>query len=253
MIDVRVLVVEDQGVAAEMAVAELTDTMKCDVTVAADPLEALSRLAVEPFSAVVVDMLYLPLSTEFEARRRMGLVRLTDPRLHVSGLAVLHAVRRLGLDTRTILWSSGEPNRRLHMMFAYEVLDCRVMCSKHAVANLPQALRAALGGKEYIDPMLRMYFPPPFSKPLHKTILASSKKLAIWRAMALGQHQHKAIAKTANVESSTVRKGMDEMRSRLLQFDPGCVAEGSPSAELIRYASQNWEFFLDDTVREIFP
>jgi DNA-binding NarL/FixJ family response regulator len=251
--DVRVLVVEYQGVAAEMAAAELTKTMDCEVIVAADPLEAVSRLAVEPVSAVVVDMLYLERSTEFESRRRRGQVRLTDARLHVSGLAVLRAVQRMGLNTRPVLWSSGEPNRRLHMMFAYEVLDCRVMCSKHAVANLPQAVRAALSGKEYIDPVLRMYFPPPFSKPLRKTILASSSKLAVWRAMALGQHQHKAIAKTANVESGTVRKGMDDMRSRLLEFDPGCVADGSPSAELIRYASQNWEFFLDDTVREMFP
>jgi DNA-binding NarL/FixJ family response regulator len=255
--EVRVLVVEDQGVAAEMAAAALADSMRCEVTVAVDPLEALSRMAVESFDAVVVDMLYLALSTEFEVRRRRGDVRLTDSRLHVSGLAVLHdvlqGVRRPATDTKAILWSSGEPNRRLHMTFAYEVLGCRVMCSKQAVGNLPQAVHAALADKEYIDPVLNMYFPPPFSKPLRKTILASSSKLAIWRAMALGLHQHKAIAKTANVDAATVRKGMDDMRSKLLEFDPGCAADGSPSAELIRYASQNWEFFLDDTVREMFP
>jgi DNA-binding NarL/FixJ family response regulator len=250
---VRVLVVEDQGVAADMAVAELAKTMSCDVVIAAGPMEAIARLSAGAVDVAVIDMLFLSHSNEFESRRRRGQVRLTDAWLHLSGLAVLRAVQRLGLATRTVLWSSGEPNRRLHMMFAYEALNCRVMCSKHAVANLPHAVRSALDGREYIDPVLDMHLRPAFSKSLRETILTSRTRLAVWRAMALGQHQHKAIAKLANVEPGTVRKGMDEMRSALLEFDPGCVADGSPSAELIRYASQNWEFFLDDTVREMYP
>lgn len=249
----RVLVVEDQGVAAAMATTELTSALHCEVSTTTDPLDAIDVLTADKYDVVVVDMLYLSRSHEFEARRRQGLARLTDQRLHLSGLAVLHAVGKRGLDTRPLLWTSGEPNRRLHILFAYEQLGCRVLCSKTAIAQLAPAVQAAATGSEYVDPVLRMYFPPRFSTSLHETFLSSSTKLAVWRAMALGQLQHKTIARTAGVQPSTVKKGMDDMRARLLGFDPGYPADGSPSAELIRYASQNWEFFLDDTVREMFP
>ena len=92
MIGVRVLLVEDEGMSAAMAVTELTETMSCEVTVVADPIEALVRLGREHFDVTVVDMLYLKHSEEFEKRRRRGEVRLTDARLHLSGLAVLPAV-----------------------------------------------------------------------------------------------------------------------------------------------------------------
>ncbi|WIV57976.1 response regulator [Amycolatopsis nalaikhensis] len=253
MSDVRILIVEDLGVAADMAAQTLKQAGPYTVETAHAPGQAIEILAAGRFDVVVADMLFRPDSDEFETRRRRGLVTLDDDRLHLSGLAVLDAVSQRGVRTRPVLWSSGEANRRLHMIFAHEVLGCRVLCSKEAIADLPHAVASAISGQDYIHPVLEMYLTPGFAKPLRETLLASSSRLLVWRAMALGQHQHKMIAKTAGVQPNTIKKRMDEMRKVLLEFDPGCVADGSPSAELIRYASQNWEFFLDETVRARFP
>lgn len=253
MNDVRVLIVEDLGVAADMAAHALRQAGPYTVEIAHAPREAIEMLDTGKFDVVVADMLFRSDSDEFETRRRQGSVTLDDERLHLSGLAVLDAVTRPGVLTRPVLWSSGEANRRLHMIFAHEILGCRVLCSKEAITDLPHAVAAATAGQDYVHPVLEMYLTPSFAKSLRDTILSSPSRLLIWRAMALGQHQHKVIAKTAGVQPNTVKKRMDEMRKVLLEFDPGCVADGSPSAELIRYASQNWEFFLDETVRARFP
>ncbi|KOV90126.1 response regulator [Nocardia sp. NRRL S-836] len=250
MTKAKVLLVEDEGVAAQMAVTELHSVLSCEITVVPDPVEALTRLAHEPVDLAVVDMLYQAHSVEFEQRRRLGQVKLTDRRLHLSGLAVLHAARTANPAAKTVLWTNGEPNRRLHMMFALEQLGCRVMCPKDAVGKLAAAVRAAVEEREHIDPLLRMYFPPPSAPTLAETFFTSSTRLAVWRAIALGVHEHAAIGAVVGVTAGTVRSGMDALRSRLVAFDPGCSPDGSPSAEVLRYASQNWQFFLDDTVRE---
>ncbi|MEU6156570.1 response regulator [Actinosynnema sp. NPDC047251] len=246
----RILIIEDEGMAAQMAVTELGGALPCEVTVVADPVEALVRLHRERFDVAVVDMLYQAHSVEFERRRRRGRVRLTDARLHLSGLAVLRAAHTASPATRTVLWTNGEPNRRLHMMFAHEQLGCRVMCPKDAVGKLSTAVRAAVRDRELIDPVLGMYFPLPSSPTLGETFFTSSTRLAVWRAMALGVHEHTAIGKIAGVTAGTIRRGMDGLRARLVAFDPGCTLDGPPTAEVVRYASQNWQFFLDDTVRE---
>lgn len=249
----RILIVEDEGVAAQMATTELVNAMPCEISVVATPADAIARLSHEDFHVTVVDMLCLAHSDKFEARRRNGEVRLTDPQLHLSGLAVLQAVRASKRGTAPVLWTNGEPNRRLHMMFAYEQLGCQVMCPKDAVGKLPLAVRAAVASHQHIDPVLRMHFPPLRSPSLRETFFASSSKLAVWRAMALGLHDHTAIARTVGVSAGTVRRGMDDMRTKLVAFDPGCTLDGPPTPQLVRYASQNWQFFLDDTVREFFP
>ena len=131
----HILLVEDEGFSAAMAATELTEAMPCTTTVVADPVEAPVRLDRERFDTAVVDMLYLAHSEEFEKRRRQGLIRLTDARLHLSGLAVLQAARTAGATA--VLWTNGEPNRRLHMMFAHEQLGCRAMCPKTPWASSP--------------------------------------------------------------------------------------------------------------------
>lgn len=247
----NVLVVEDEGVAGTMATTELTTALGCRITAVADPLEALARLRSERFDIAVVDMLYRAHSAEFEDRRRRGHVRLTDPRLHLSGLAVLDAASTAGVAS--VMWTNGEANRRLHMLFAYESLGCRHLCSKDVLGSLSAAVQAAQAGRDHLDPVLRMYLPPANAPSLQRTFFASSTKLAVWRALALGIHEHRRISDVVGVAAGSVRRGMDDMRTRLVEFDPGCSRDGSPSPELIRYASQNWEFFLDHTVREAHP
>jgi DNA-binding NarL/FixJ family response regulator len=249
----HILIVEDQGVTAEMATNALRTINSAVIDVAPGPLAAIEKMKTTPYDVAIVDMLFRTESDDFETRRRLGDIGMNGGQLHLSGLAVLHAITNLDLPTRPVIWSSGEANRRLHMIFAYEVLGCRVLCAKEAVRDLPHAVAAALEGREYVHPVLKMYLTPDFARPLKETLLASSARLRIWRAMASGQHQHKAIAKNAGVKPSTIRKSMDDLRAKLLQFDPGYPANGSPSAEIIRYAGQNWEFFLDDTVRRMYP
>lgn len=248
----RILLVEDEGMAARTAVAELNDAMPCEVVVATDPIEGLARLGHDRFDVAIVDMLYLRHSVEFEQRRRLGLVRLTDARLYLSGLAVLHAANSTRPATKTVLWTNGEPNRRLHIVFAHEQLGCRVMCLKDTVGKLPDAVRAAAEGRELVDPLLRMHFPPATARTLENTFFTADTKSAVWRALALGVHELSAIAEIVGVSARTIRSGMDELRARLVAFDPGCAPDGPPKAEMIRYAGQNWQFFLDDTVREFY-
>lgn len=140
MSGVHILLVEDEGMSAAMAVTELSEAMPCETTAVTDPVEAIVRLKRERFDVAVVDMLYQTHSEEFEKRRRQGLVRLTDARLHLSGLAVLQAASAAG--TTAVLWTNGEPNRRLHMMFAHEQFGCRTMCPKDAVGKLLDYVRA---------------------------------------------------------------------------------------------------------------
>jgi DNA-binding NarL/FixJ family response regulator len=251
MSTIRILLMEDEGMSAAIAAAELHDAMPCDIVTIADPTEALLRLTREPFHVAIADMLLQPHSEDFEKRRRRGEVRLTDSRLHLSGLAVLQAAR--AAHTPAVLWTNGEPNRRLHMMFAHEQLGCRAMCPKDAVGKLAVAVRAALDGHDYIDPVLRMHLPPLSSPSLRQTFFYSSTRLAVWRAMALGVHDHKRIAKIIGITEGTVRRRVEDMRAKLVAFDPGCSLDGPPTAELVRYAGQNWQFFLDDTVRSIYP
>lgn len=57
------------------------------------------------------------------------------------------------------------------------------------------------------------------------------------------------IAKITGYSSQTVGNLIPEMLKDLLAFDPGIVEPGKPLGEIVRYASRNWEFFLDEAVR----
>lgn len=250
----RVLVVEDQEAAARTAADELRQTLGCEVVVARDPLTGIACLRSEPFDVVIVDLLFRACTESFERRRRSKQVRLTDSELHLSGLAVLHAVRLLRDGPRPVVWTSGEPNRHLHLLFAYEELQARAFCSKEELGRLDVAVRQALAGEEYVDPRLAYYLPAGgHGRLLRETILSQPKKLGIWRTIALGQHRHWVIARTLGMNAKAVRVSMGEMRRRLLELDPGLDVSNNPSTEVVRYASQNWEFLLDDTVRRLFP
>ena len=249
----RILVVEDQQSSARFAVDELKRYLACDVTVALTPHRGIAELRAGGYDVVVIDMLFRAETANFEQRRRAKKVSLDDVELHLSGLAVLDEARRASPPPRPVLWSSGEPNRHLHMLFAFEELACAVFCAKDGSDDLAQAVAAAYRGEQYISPTLSFYVPNVHGKPLRETILSQSSKLAVWRAIALGTHQHTVLARLTGVSSRTIRTGMGEMRRRLLELDPGLSDEESPSTEVLRFASQNWEFFLDQTVRRHFP
>jgi DNA-binding NarL/FixJ family response regulator len=247
---VRVLVVEDQGPSVKAAVDALTAEVGCDVVTAHDPRTGLELLVAEHFDVVVVDVLFRSVTEEFERRRRHGLVRLDDPVLHLSGLAVVHGAPD---RTRVLLWTSGDPNRHLHLLFAYEELGVRAFCSKEDLGELMVAVRHAHDGQTHVDPRLSYYVPNHHGRRLRETILSQPRKLALWRATALGQHQHSVLAKLTGMSAKAVRTSMGEMRARLLELDPGMSGDNAPTSDVVRFAGQNWEFFLDETVRSMFP
>ncbi|MFF5084029.1 hypothetical protein ACFY36_43840 [Actinoplanes sp. NPDC000266] len=247
----RILLVEDEDYTAATAATELSSALTCEIVRIADPVEASARLERENFGAVVADMLYSAHSAQFEERRRRKQVKLTDAQLHLSGLAMLRTAR--SKEIPAVLWTNGEANRRLHIIFAYEELECRAMCPKDAVGKLASTVMSALQGHTRIDPLLQLYLPPRSAPSLRETFFRSATALAVWRAMALGLHEHSQIAGVVGVEAPTVRKGMAEMRDRLMAFDQGCSPGGRHTPELARYAGLNWQFFLDHTVREMHP
>lgn len=247
----RVLIVEDQGPSARDAAKEIQSVFACEIDIAADPLEAIALLSRRSYDAAVVDMLFTEHTKKFRKKLRQHEVKLTDKTLHLSGLAVLYEIRERRLATNTVLWTGGDANRELHMIFAREELGAQVLCLKDPSSDLLKAVQYALDGKPYIDPFLGMEHSMRFSAPLRETLLVSKPKLAVWRAMALGMRQHRDIAKAIGVKPETVNKGMNAMKDQLLSLDRTYPSDGSPSGIVISFAAENWEFLLDDTVRKM--
>jgi DNA-binding NarL/FixJ family response regulator len=249
---IRILLVDDLGIDTTGATSVLQEAMRCEVIPAATPDEAMTRLRRERYDVAVVDMLYLGLEDAFRKRRSEGRVQLTDRQLLMTGLAVLREVAAGGSGCAPVLFTNGEPNRRLHIMFAYQQLGCRVMCPKDATKKLPEAVRAAAAGREYIDGLVRTWFAPRNAPTIEKTFLSSAPQRAIWRAMALGLRDYPRIAEATNNSPSTVSSNVKRMYQALCDFDPGYDRDGRAIAELTCYASENWQFFLDDTVRVMY-
>lgn len=246
----RVLLVEDQGPSAQAAAGALVSELGCEVDVVHDPARGVAQLADREYDVVVVDVLFRSVTEEFDRRRLQRVVRLDDEVLHLSGLAVIDAARQCAVSP--VVWSSGEPNRHLHLLFAQEELWAKVFCAKVELDALVTATKAAAEGEEYIDPDLSYYVPNVHGRPLRETILSQPRKLALWRATALGEHQHGALAKMTGMSAKAVRTSMGEMRARLAELDPGVGTDNAPSSDVVRFAGRNWEFFLDDTVRRYF-
>ena len=57
----------------------------------------------------------------------------------------------------------------------------------------------------------------------------------------------------AGYSGRTVGNRIPEMYQDLLEFDTGLRESRSPLLEVVRYAAANWQFFLDDAVRVMYP
>jgi DNA-binding NarL/FixJ family response regulator len=254
----RILIVEDQGQLAGLVQRALSEQHHHEVTMAADPNEADARLNDEEYDVAVVDVHYDPLSKEFEARRRAHRVGLTSKRLLVSGLAVLRSLQANESRTQTVVWTSGEFNRHLHILFAYEEMHVRAFCSKSSsngtVDPLNDAIRAAADRRPYVDADLNPYLPTELSLPLSRSLLREQNRRAVWRAIALGAHSRDEISAITGYSQRYIGNLVPRILDEDLRLvDPGIRPDRSPLNELVRFASQNWEFLLDDTVREMFP
>lgn len=254
----RVLLVEDHSAYAGLVQRELQARYSHEVTMATDPILANRRLEEQDYEVVVVDVLYEPLIRDFNTQRLARKVMPTSGRLLLSGLSVLRASTGANRTTKTVVWTSGETNRYLHILFAHEELGVRAFCSKTAgsgtIDSLHKSIVAAATGNGYVDQLLNPYLPADDSVPLRRTILREDSRRAIWRAMALGYHSRKEVSRVTGYSERHVGNMIPLMVSEDLQLlDPGLRPGKSPLNELIQYAARNWEFLLDDTVREMYP
>ncbi|MDQ7809485.1 hypothetical protein Q5425_37670 [Amycolatopsis sp. A133] len=250
----RVLLIEDTTQLAGPVAQQLRDEHGHDVQRARDPLEARSLTG--PFDVVVVDLLFEHLSLEFDRRRLGRRVRPTRDRLLVTGLTAVTDFLARPEPSGIVLWTSGEANRRLHLLYAEEELGIRAFCSKSSGTGkadvLNAAIAAAAAGRPHVDPVLSAYLPGSHGHPISRTIFREEKHRAIWRAVALGAHSREEIAELTGHPRRTIGNLMPELLAELLTLDPGIQA-GKPLNEVVRYANRNWEFFLDDAVRRRFP
>jgi DNA-binding NarL/FixJ family response regulator len=252
----RVLLIEDHAPLAGLVGRELQRECGWEVTYARDPREVSAHDRAS-FDLAIIDLLYEHLTRDFDSRRLAGAVTLTGKELLLSGLA---AVRDLAADpagTRFVIWTSGEASRRLHLLFAYEEFAARVFCSKSAgtgtLDTLIEALRAAADKRGYVDPVLNSYLPADGARTISSTILHDPARRSVWRALALGARTRGQVSDITGYSSRHVGNLIPEMFNDLSAFDAGLRTSSSPMNEVISYASRNWEFFLDDTVRQVYP
>lgn len=247
------LIVEDMLPMAEWAFNELRRDSTHDVHVTTDPREGIRLLSKHAYDAMIVDMLFQAHTKEFKQRLRSGQVTLSDPELHLSGLALVHAARKQPRGPKPVLWTTGDDNRHLHLRFAYEELGVRAFCSKINKGHLARAIDHACAGKEFIDPPLAMYISDTDGPQIRDALLDDMTKLKIWRLHALGEHQQRKIANEVGLSESATRSAIGSMRRKLMKLDQGLDDRNKPAGEIIRYSGQNWEFFLDDTVNRMYP
>lgn len=250
---VDVLLIEDQAQLA-VPVARQLDELGHHVTWTRDPVLADSALQDRDFGVVVADVLFEELTRRFDDRRTAREVSLTSPLL-VTGIAAATSALARDPAPGVVLWTRGESNRRLHLLFAYEQLGIRTFCSKSAGSGeadaLHRAILAASVGRICIDPVLSGYLTTTGGAQLCSTLLRDSRHRAIWRALAIGHLSRDEIARVTGYAERTVGNAIGRMVEDLESLNPAMHLGCRPLAELIRFASSNWEFFLDDAVRRV--
>lgn len=249
----RVLLIDDGVQYAPFIQQELQRSFGMEVTFAPDPLVAEPLLREQRFDVVVADVLYKPLTDAYSRRRLAREISLTrDQEFHVSGLAVHPLASPKG--SGVVLWSSGEENRGLHLMFAHQTLGVRSYCSKGVhVSKLAEAIEAAARGASYHDPLLDAYLPPADLRPVSDLLFGRELWRGVWRALALQVRGLNQVADLIGYARRTVRNRVSEMAEALCELNPGLSVDGAPSDVLVSYADRHWEFFLDDTVMRLFP
>lgn len=255
----KILLVEDEGQPASLTGQALEREYGHAVTVTVDFGQAKDHLTKEDFDVVVVDLFSTPLLIEFERRKLAARVTPLSDTLLFSGLSVITTARSNQSQAGVVVWTNGDPTRRLHLIFAYEDLHVRSYCSKRIglpdepLKPLQRAINAAASQQAYRDSvLLGAYLPSPKAIPLRSTILRNPRHRLIWRALALGYHSSAEIADVIGGKEKTIRNAMGDMLVDLLSFDQGTDSR-KPQTELISFATSNRYFFLDDAVRELYP
>jgi CheY-like chemotaxis protein len=264
----KVLIVDDERDYARLVGAQLLEEFGFDVHYCGGVDEARLKLTADGFDVVVVDMRYRAAADAYLERRRQGRVSIaTDTGFLVSGLAVMSDVNGFGRRPNdasrppgTVIWSNMEDNRVLQIVFAYQELGARVFSFKGwsdhrpggSIRALADAITHAEQGLAYADAKARAYLPGRASPRLADALFAKPSWRSLWRALATGASGRDDLKSATMMAKSTVNNNLVDMNRALSAFDPG-LPDREPLKQLIAYASNNWEFFLDDTVMRAYP
>ena len=252
-----VLLIEDSDQLAGATARELKQDYGHSVAQLRDPTGLELKLSERHFDVAIIDLLYENLNLEFDARRLARTVQIRNHRLLITGLTAIRVLRERYPRTAIVVWTSGEANRRLHLLYSYQDLTMRNYCSKSPgtgrANKLAEAAWMAHERRPYVDPVLNPYLPADSAKWASRILFQDQCKRAIWRALAIGAVTRPEIARIAGYAPRTVGNRIPEMYAELREFDTGLVGSNSPLIEVARYASINWQFFLDDAVRVMYP
>jgi DNA-binding NarL/FixJ family response regulator len=254
----RIVLVEDSTQLAGAVARELQADYGFPVTRACDVDDLRAQLGRGlDVDVLVTDLLFEHVNRAFAARSEAGQVSLTSGRLLESGLAAVRLMQRRHPGVGVVVWTSGEQNRRLHLLFAEQELGVRCFCSKSSESGrsdeLRNAVEAAADGEPYADAMLNPYLSPPGALSVGCNLLSEPAKRGIWRAIALGADTRRRIEHLTGYSARTVGNKIPEMYDDLRRLDPGLPADAKPFIEIVRYATSTREFFLDEAVRELYP
>jgi DNA-binding NarL/FixJ family response regulator len=253
----RILLIEDSDQLAGSTARELQGEYGHSVTWLRDPTCMEPALSEQRFDVAIIDLLYEHLNQEFDAKRRAHQVKVRGDRLLISGLTAIRILRERHPEMGIVVWTSGEANRRLHLLYSHENLAMRSYCSKSPGTGrsdaLERAARLAHKRQQFVDPVLNPYLPRDKARRSCDILLQDASKRAIWRAIAIGADTRSEISGIAGYSARTVGNRIPEMYQDLLEFDAGLAGTRSPFIEIARYADRNWPFFLDDAVRVMYP
>jgi DNA-binding NarL/FixJ family response regulator len=252
----KILLVEDHVPLASLVRKNLQAEFGFDVDFTPDPMRARTLIQTTRYDAVIVDLLYDGLASEYSRRRASGGISLLrDRQFQISGLAVLHALTPVDRP-RAVAWTTGDARRELHLLLAYEEFHIRAFCSKESgndLTPLVTAIRAASDGRAHRDALLDPYLPPAGQRPLRDLLFGKPLWRGVWRALAVGARSHQEIADMLHYSVKTNRNEVRSMTDALVELNPGMAGQRARSDALVGYAEAHWEFFLDDTVMRLFP
>jgi DNA-binding NarL/FixJ family response regulator len=252
----NILIIEDSDQLAGATSRELQEYGH-KVTWVRDPTTMEQELSGQQFDVAIIDLLYEHLNLEFDARRLARKVQVRGESLLITGLTAIRVLREKYPSVGIVVWTSGEANRRLHLLYAYQDLAMRNYCSKSPgtgrVDTLEHAAKMAHGNRSFVDPVLNPYLPTDQTRWASRILLGDQCKRAIWRAIAIGAATRPEIARIARYAPGTIGNRIPDMYHDLLEFDTGLISGNTPLLEVVRYASRHWEFFLDDAVRVMYP
>lgn len=253
----KILLIEDSDQLAGAVAREFERDYGHTVTWLRDPTLLETALDGDRFEVAIIDLLYEHLNREFDARRLAGGVRVRGEQLLITGLTAIRVLRERQPSVPTVVWTSGEATRRLHLLYSYQDLKMRNYCSKSPgtgrIDTLEHAAQMARMLSSYIDPVLNPYLPSDDGRAASEILMGDECKRAIWRAIALGAHTRTEIGRAAGYAPRTVGRRIPEMYEDLQEFDEGLPNKRTPLLEVVRYVAGNWHFFLDEAVRAAYP